>query len=236
MDIIYAMPNQNHRLFVNLIYACPNACHFCVDFKGDTFYGFDLKNGRAPSVGEIIQTVEKYPLKDRIKEIYLCGIGEPLLRYDDAIELAQKLRAIFSKDTLIAINTSGTHYLKNPKVDFAKHFNLIQVSLNAENEEKYNLICRPKSKGMFQAVMKFLRNLKSFIDNERLKCKVELSVVDTSRKQFLPLHEQNRDEIPQPDISACQKIAESFGWNLKIKSLMTDYEFEEWRAFANALR
>lgn len=37
------MPGQPYRMFVNVVHACPNACFSCVDFKGDTFYGFDRK-------------------------------------------------------------------------------------------------------------------------------------------------------------------------------------------------
>ncbi len=44
MDIVYSMPEQQHRMFINIVHACPNACFFCVDFKGETFCGFDLQN------------------------------------------------------------------------------------------------------------------------------------------------------------------------------------------------
>lgn len=228
MDIVYRMPGQDHRMFVNVIHACPNACYFCVDFKGDTFYGFNLKTGRMPTSDEIIAAVEEYPMRRSVTEVYYCGIGEPLLRYQTVLETAERLRRLFSPGTILAVNTSGTFYLRHPHVDFARSFDLIQVSLNAENEEKYNLICRPKVRGAYRAMMAFLRRLRAFLDESCIRCRVELSVVDPSDVDSLPARERIRALPPKPDFDACRRIANDFGWPLKIKSLMKDCEWNEW--------
>src|SRR5688572_25867991 len=103
MDIVYAMPNQEHRLFINLVHACPNACFFCVDFKGDTFFGFDLKTGRHPTAEEIIAAVTNYGLRSAIREVYYCGIGEPLLRYDTVMSTVDDVRRVLNPGTIVAI-------------------------------------------------------------------------------------------------------------------------------------
>lgn len=236
MDIVYAMPRQEHRLFINVIHACPNACMFCVDFMGDTFFGFDLKAGRVPSKAQIVAAIESFPRRMDVKEIYFCGIGEPLLRYDVVVETAEYCKSIVGDDGVVAINTSGTFYINNQRVDFASKFDLIQVSLNAENEEKYNQICRPKVAGAYCAMIAFLNHLRGFIDSSGASCRVELSVVDSSEICNLPERERTGGVPPVPDFEACQRIADSFGWPLKIKRLMSGFEYPEWEAFASSIR
>lgn len=236
MDIVYCMPQQAGRLFVNVIHACPNACTFCVDFKGDTFFGFDLKSGNSLSSEQIVTAVKGWPYLATVKEIYFCGIGEPLLRYASVIEAATQLREMFSADVTIGINTSGTFYRWNPRVDFARHFDLVQVSLNAESAEKYDQICRPKFRGAYSVLMRFLAHLRQFLNEGHSSCRVELSVVDTSDSEYLPVREQGGSTVPTPDIQACEKIAESFGWPLKVKRLMRDYEDTRWVGFAEEVR
>jgi len=223
-------------MFINVIHACPNACLFCVDFKGDTFYGFDLKRGHPATAEQIITAMDRFPRLLEVTEVYFCGIGEPLLCYDVVVESAIRLRALFARQVMMAVNTSGTFYRWNPRVDFAEHFDLIQVSLNAENEEKYNQICQPKFRGAYRTLMTFLRHLRRFIDESSSSCRVELSVMDTSEVEFLPEKERGRCDIPKPDLDACGRIAEEFGWPLKAKCLMKDCEREEWRLFAEATR
>jgi TatD family-associated radical SAM protein len=236
MDIVYAMPGQQHRLFINVVHACPNACIFCVDFKGDAFYGFDLKRGKHPKADEIIAAVDDYPLKTVVREVYYCGIGEPLLRYDTVMDTVESVRKALKPGALVAINTSGTFYIRYPRIEFVDRFDLIQVSLNAENEAKYNAICRPKHPGAYRALMSFLHDLRAFLDRTGSRCRVELSVVDTSDRAHLPASERNRSAVPQPDIDACAKFAAEFGWPLKVKSLLKDCEDERWAGFAATTR
>lgn len=236
MDVVYAMPGQQHRMFINVVHACPNACFFCVDFKGRTFYGFDLKGDRAPTTDEIVAAVRAYPDRRSVKEVYYCGIGEPLLLYDRVVESVPQVRALFRPETILAVNTSGTFYLRHRRVGFAGLFDLIQVSLNAENEEKYNLICRPKVQGAYKALMGFLHDLRDFLDRTASTCRVELTVVDPSEAEYLPERERTLPGVPRPDIDECREIAATFGWPLKVKRLIRDCERQEWRPFAESVR
>jgi TatD family-associated radical SAM protein len=236
MDIVYAMPGHQHRMFINVIHACPNACFFCVDFKGDTFYGFELKNGRAATIDEIVGAVERYPFRTAVREAYYCGIGEPLLAYDRVVASVVRVRDLLAPGAVVAINTSGTFYLRHQRVDFASQFDLIQVSLNAENEDKYGLICRPKVKGAYGALMTFLHDLREYIDRTGASCRVELTVVDPSEAAYLPERERGVTTVPGPDVGACQRIAKGFGWPLKVKKLIRDCERGEWADFAASAR
>lgn len=236
MDVLYGMPGHDHRLFINVVHACPNACYFCVDFIGDSFYGFDLKLGKQPSADEIVSAVEHYADIDRVREVYYCGIGEPLLRYQAILESAPRVRKLLPPGAKLAINTSGTFFLRHRRVDFAEHFDLIQVSLNAESEEKYNQICRPKHAGAYEAMMSFLRELRRFLDETNSACHVELSVVDASQREHLPSSEQGMLNLPQPDVDACRLIASGFRWPLKVKPLMRGAGDSTWEDFADAVR
>ncbi len=223
-------------MFINVVHACPNACFFCVDFTGDEFYGFDLKTGSMPSADEIVAAVQRYPLKERLTEVYYCGIGEPLLRYNVVVETAPRIRSLLPAGTLLAINTSGTFYSRYPQVDFVRQFDLVQVSLNAENEEKYNLICRPKTPGAYRALMSFLTHLRAFLDQQESDCRVELSVVDTSTDANILSEQTGSQDLLQPDIEACRQIAAQFGWPLKVKTLMKGFDSDQWTDFARPLR
>lgn len=236
MDIIYFLPNQPHRIFINIVHACPNACFFCVDFKGNTFYGFDLTRGKSPTIEEIVAALQAYPFRSSVREIYYCGIGEPLLLYDHVLSSVHRVRECFQSDAVVAINTSGTFYLRHQRVDFADSFDLIQISLNAENEEKYNQICRPKVKGAYKALMKFLADLRTHIDRTGANCRVELTIVDPEKVEHLPERERGMADIPRPDVEACKKIAKNLGWPLKVKTLIKDCENSEWQTFAGQFR
>lgn len=236
MDIVYSMPGQKSRLFLNVVHACPNACLFCVDFKGDTFFGYDLKSGRKASADEIVYAVEAYPYRQSIEEVYYCGIGEPLLLYDAVMDSVDRVRTLLPPNVVMAINTSGTFYLRHPRVDFARKFDLIQISLNAENEEKYNLICQPKIEGAYKALMTFLSDLREYLDESDIACRVELSVVDTSDSASLPKAARASSCIPVPDIEECQRIADGFGWPLKVKELIKDHDDGKWMEFARDVR
>ena len=159
----------------------------------------------------------------KIHEIYFCGIGEPLLKYDTVKAVAEHLRRSFGNTIFLGINTSGTYYHKIKSVDFARYFDLIQVSLNAENEARYNEICRPKIGGMYSTVLKFLDHLKEYQNSEKLKARIELSAVDTSNVDQLPKRERNAG-IKNANFEECKKIANHFGWDFKVKALIENCE------------
>jgi GTP 3',8-cyclase len=236
MDVIYAMPGQPHRLFVNVIHACPNACYFCVDFKGDSFFGFNLSKGRAPTCEEMVSAVKSFPHRAQVRELYFCGIGEPMLQYDRVVEAATRIRSLLPAGALMALNTSGMFYLADPRLDFAEHFDLIQISLNAENEAKYDEICRPKVRGAYQVLMRFLKDLREFISRSGSTCRVELTVVDVAAREHLPERERAMPSPPTPDIAACRRIADKFGWPLKVKPLIVASELGAWDPFAQEYR
>lgn len=220
-NVAYSMPGQPHRLFLNVVYACPNACTFCVDFVGDTFFGQDLKTGRATTSSELVAAYRQVSDERPISEVYFCGIGEPLLRYDTIVEAARGIRRSGGPALTMALNTSGTFYAFRKQLDFVKYFDLLQVSLNAESAEKYELICRPKIKNSFLTLIQFLRDLRRYLDSSCAQTRVELTIVDTSEGNTMPDY-AHLDLGPAPDLDACHRLACELGFPLKVKSLIRD--------------
>lgn len=234
MDIVYAMPGQPHRLFVNPVHACPNRCTFCVDFHADTFFGFDLKHGRPAPSPDLAEAVLRHSTIADVEEIYFCGVGEPLLRYDAVVQAATALRASLP-DVMLAINTSGTHYRRERRLDFVDVFDLVQVSLNAESSEKYDALCRPRFEGAFRTVLEFLEAATARIRDTSSHCRMELSIIDFRRAdELLGQLAPPAEALPSP--SACEDIARSLGWPLKIKPLMDDFGAQTWKPFADGVR
>ena len=233
MNVLYGMPGQSHRLFVNVVHACPNRCMFCVDFVGDKFFGFDLKKRNGASAADIVEAITEYPRLSEVREIYFCGIGEPLLRYDVVTESCVAIRQALGSSVLLALNTSGTHYRFERRLDVVRHLDLLQISLNADTAQKYEDICRPRFKGAYETVRSFMDALHAFIRSERVACRVELSVVDLSEREFLP-ESARAGPVIEPDYEACKRIADSYGWGFKVKKLLRDCHDEGWIGFADS--
>jgi len=222
MQTIYQMPSMRKRLFVNMIYSCPNRCVFCVDFFCNEFYGQDLKIKGKLSVKDIYQDIIEYEHLNNIEELYLCGIGEPLLRYDDCIELAVLIKKNLP-NIMVGINTSGTYYIKNKRTNFIDYFDWVQISINAENQKKYNAICRPKNKDTYTDVLRFLDALKFYSIQNKTAAYIELSMVDLNN-QYADL--KIKEEFI-PDVEETKVFAAKYDWPLKIHNFVNNFELNK---------
>ena len=66
----------------------------------------------------------------------------------------------------------------------------LSVSLNAQDEATYNLHCRPKLPGAWQAMLQFAADARDFVPD------ITLTAIDG---------------LPGVDITACEKIAHDLG-------------------------
>ena len=191
-DIVYPIKDS---LYLNITNRCTNECSFCIRNKTKQFnkkYALWLEH--EPSAAEIIQAIgdpKKY------KQVVFCGYGEPLIRLAVVKKVAKALKKQKAK---VRIDTNGQANLfwgKNIVPELKGLIDLISISLDAENAEVYNNICRslygPKA---YQAVMAFIKESKKSIPE------VEISVVD----------------LPVVDKKACKKIAEELGVNFRVRS------------------
>lgn len=200
MTITY---EYHHSLYVNITNRCSNACTFCVRNNHDTVNGEDnLWLEREPTLEEIKADFERRELS-KYDAIVFCGYGEPTERMDDLLAIAKWLKA---KDSSlrIRINTNGHANLitgRDVTPEMAGLIDCVSISLNAENAEKYQALCR----SVFGAETAF-EGLKEFaVLARRYVPEVVFTVVDL---------------MPAEEIEACRRIAEDCGAAFRVREMI----------------
>lgn len=194
MNIAY--PFEGH-LYINLTNRCTNKCKFCIRFTPSGVDGIDLWLEREPTVDEIKAALIKAEFKN-YDEIVFCGYGEPMLRWEVIVEVAEFIRK--NSDAKIRINTNG-HANRAAGKDVTPYLegliDAISISLNAKNAKEYNDVCVcDYGEDGFYEMLDFAKKAKKYVP------KVVLSVVDT---------------ISEEDIEACRKIAEETGVEYRVR-------------------
>jgi len=192
------------NLYLNLTNRCPARCTFCIKYKWRyRFRGYNLKLSSEPSAEEIIQVLKSKPPLNKYKEIVFCGYGEPFMRLGTLKRVAEWLKKKKAKVRVDTIGYANLIYGRNILPEIKDLLDAIFISLNAENEEKYLLLCRPKyGKGTYQAVLDFTRECKKYIPE------VLLTVV----------------AMPGVDLDKCRKIAENLEVGFRLRPYLDRYE------------
>lgn len=146
------------NLYLNITNQCSAGCVFCIRNICDGVYGYNLRLSREPSEEEIISELEKRKLTD-YKEVVFTGFGEPTCRFDTVILITKWLSR---RDIHVRLDTNGHAALINPGRDVAAELKAaglkaVSVSLNAESEVKYNLLCRPVFENSYRALLDFTK-------------------------------------------------------------------------------
>ncbi|NLU10297.1 MAG: radical SAM protein [Tepidanaerobacter acetatoxydans] len=182
-------------LYLNITNRCTNNCEFCIRQYGPEVGGYNLILDKEPTTKEIIDAIGD---PTEYKEVVFCGYGEPLLRIQVVVDVAKHLKKNYP-NVPIRINTNGQANLIYGE-DVTPHFeglvDVISISLNAENAEKYNEICHPEhGEDAFYSILEFIRKSKNHVP------KVVVSVVD----------------IPEIDIDKCRKLAEELDVEFRVR-------------------
>ena len=192
-------PLTPRGLYVNLTNRCNCDCVFCLRQKKSMARESSLWLEREPTVDEVKAELDAAPWQV-ISEIVFCGFGEPTIRLDALIELltyAKKIRPQLPT----RLNTNGLGELFHGReiaADFANILDTASISLNAATAEKYFRITRA-AYGLksFDAMLAFAEHMKNFVP------RVVLTVVD--------------HVTPPEEISACQKICDERGLELRVR-------------------
>jgi len=179
-------------LYLNITNRCTNRCGFCVKFHTSYIKGHNLRLHKEPSSDEIINAIGN---PGDYKEVVFCGIGEPLMRLDTVKEVSTWIK---QKGGKVRINTNGHGNLiskRNILPELRGIVDCISISLDADNDLKYEKICRPVFKNSFQSVISFIKESKKYISE------VKITVVD----------------IPEIDLNKCKAIAEELGVELRVR-------------------
>lgn len=194
MTITYPIDNS---LYINVTNRCTNSCGFCIRHTPSGVGDVDLWLEREPTRDEIYQAIEKNDL-NRYKELVFCGYGEPGYRMEDIAYVAHKIKE--NHDIPIRINTNG-HANKIAGKDVTPLLqgcvDIISISLNASDAEKYNEICKCAfGTDGFYEMLDFAKKAKKYVP------RVILSVVDV---------------IGEDEIEKCRKVCESVGCEYRVR-------------------
>lgn len=190
-EIAYKIRNT---LYLNITNRCTNSCSFCIRFHTDYVKGHNLRLSAEPTEEEIKNAIGD---PKRYKEIVFCGYGEPLLRLDLVKNVASWIKQNKGK---VRINTNGHGNLihgRNILPELKGIVDSISISLDAQDEETYNKICKPIFKDAFNGVISFIKEAKKNIPE------VTVTVVT----------------VKDVDVQKCKEIAEKLGVRFRVRKL-----------------
>ncbi len=179
-------------LYLNITNRCTNKCSFCVKFRSDFVKGHRLRLDKEPAEEEIIKEIGDPSV---FREIVFCGYGEPLQRLDVVKNVARWIKENRGK---VRINTNGHAnliYRRNILPELRGIVDSISISLDAQDEETYNKICKPVYGSAYAEVIHFIREARDVIPE------VTVTVV----------------ELEGVDVKKCREIAESLGVAFRLR-------------------
>lgn len=179
--------------YVNVTNRCTAQCDFCTRASAPLIGPYDLRLSRDPSLDELRNALNGL---ESGGEIVFCGYGEPTLRLETILILAEELKA---RDMALRLNTNGHGNLIHGRdivPELARFFDTVSVSLNAPDAETYVKLCRPRfGPSTFQAILDFTRRCHELIPE------VLLTAVD----------------LPELDAAGCRRVAAEIGVPLRIR-------------------
>ncbi len=160
-SIVYRFKNG---IYINLTNRCPNLCAFCIKTKWHMqFNGYNLDlQGQEPSAQEVLALLAK-EMQTPFAEVVFCGYGEPTMRLDALLEIGRTLKKrADSASFKVRLNTNGLGNLINKRdivPELKTAVDIVNVSLNAQNETLWRQIVRPASgyENGFASVLDFLK-------------------------------------------------------------------------------
>jgi len=198
MTITYEIEDS---LYINITNKCTNACVFCIREGRDGLGDSDsLWLEREPEKEEILADIFSRDLK-KYKELVFCGYGEPCMRFYNMVWVANEVKAKINIP--IRLNTNGHANLiegRDVTPELKGAIDTVSISLNAQNAEEYNKICKCEygDEGYY-AMLDFTKKVKTHVKN------VIMSVVDTN------------DEECKARIKECETIAKSLNVEFRVR-------------------
>ncbi|MBR1396992.1 MAG: TatD family nuclease-associated radical SAM protein [Selenomonadaceae bacterium] len=188
------------NLYVNITNQCNCDCVFCLRQKKQMARESSLWLEKEPSIDEIKTELVKAPW-NLIKEVVVCGFGEPTLRMNELISTLKFVKSNYS-NIPTRLNTNGLGELANCRniaADFKDILDTASISLNASTAERYLKLTRAKyGIESYEAMLTFAEHMKPYVPN------VVLTIVD---------HVNSEEEIEK-----CRQICESRNLNLRVRA------------------
>ncbi|MDP4152355.1 MAG: TatD family nuclease-associated radical SAM protein [Bacillota bacterium] len=184
-------------LYVNVTNRCTNRCTFCIRNTPSGVGDVDLWLTHEPTVKEMLAAITNAGL-DKYDELVFCGYGEPMMRFEDCMEICSEVRKI--SKIPIRINTNG-HANRIAGRDVTPEMqglvDIVSISLNAPDAKSYNDICKCiYGEDGFYEMLDFTKKATRFVP------KVIMSVVDV---------------ISPDNIEKCKAVAKNCGAILRVR-------------------
>ena len=184
------------NLYLNITNRCTADCVFCVKRYSDGVYGYNLRLSGEPALPEIIKVLSEADLS-QYREVVFTGLGEPLTRLDDVLEITKWLAV---RGMSVRLDTIGHASVMYPERNVAQELadsgmKAVSISLNAHNAETYNQLCNPKFKNAYEKMLEFAR------DVSKTGIELRFTVV----------------ELPLVDIEKCREIAKEYCAEFKVR-------------------
>lgn len=179
-------------LYLNITNRCTNTCSFCVKFRSDFVKGHNLRLLHEPDEAEMKREIGD---PSAYKEIVFCGYGEPLLRLEEVKNISRWIKA---NNGRVRINTNGHANLIHKRdilPELAGIVDSISISLDAQDAETYNRLCRPAFDNAYAEVLRFVKRAEEVIPN------VQITVV----------------QLPGVDVEKCRQIALDLGVHFRLR-------------------
>ena len=196
MEILYKVHNN---LYVNLTNRCPYACTFCLRQNMDKIgESNSLWLEKEPSFEEVVAEFSRFDV-EKFDEVVFCGFGEPTEAFDVLIKVAAFVKEKYNKK--IRINTNGAGNLINGRdvvPEMQGLIDVVSISLNHPNKEKYNAMVRSKFGAQsYDAMIAFAEECTKYLPE------VVLTTVDTT--------------ITHEEEAECEKICKKIGAKYRIR-------------------
>ena len=192
-NIIYA---AHGNLYLNITNRCTAECVFCIKRYSDGVYGYNLRLSREPTLSEILKELSQSKLS-QYEEVVFTGLGEPLVRLDDVIEITKWLK---NRGMKVRLDTIGHAKLIYPDRNVGEELaragmNVVSISLNAQDEDTYNRLCNPKFKNAYEKMLEFAREV------SKSGMELRFTVVN----------------LPVVEIERCREIAKEYCADFKVR-------------------
>lgn len=194
-NIVYWLGNI---LYLNVTNRCSNSCYFCLGKLKKGIQEFNLKLEKEPTTEEVIDELEKVIKRKNWSEVVFCGFGEPLERLTLVLEVTRWLKKHYYNT--VRVDTNGQGYLLNKGNDVVRNLkkagvDKVRVSLNAQDKETYNQICRPAFEDAYERVLEFIKNARE------QELETEVTVVG----------------VPEVDLAKVKELAKNIGVELSVR-------------------
>ncbi|MEF2640050.1 MAG: TIGR04100 family radical SAM protein [Lachnospiraceae bacterium] len=162
MTILYEV---HDNLYVNLTNQCSCACTFCLRQTRDHMENSGvLWLDREPTAEEVKQEFAKFDM-NKYKEVVFCGFGEPTMRLDVLLEVAEFVKKTYDKPTRINTNGLADLVYGEPVAPRLKGLiDTVSISLNTPNKERYYELTRNRfGLEAFDAMLAFASDCTKYV-------------------------------------------------------------------------